>query len=367
MAESTHSIPERRHEIKTPTLRGRKRKFWKDYLLPKVAFFVRGFPDKAVVSIDVTNKCNIRCKHCYFFAYEQDKELKPPEWLAKLEELKRDGFPFRSATWVGGEPLLRKDLIEIGRKYFMFNIVVTNGTHGLPNWPDVMFHISVDGTETYHDDIRGKGVYQKIKKTVAEAADGLNISLACCLNKRNIECMETLLAEWHSNPKIKHILFDFFTPVKGVKHDLFIPFEEQDKIIDRIIELKRTQYGDFIGVSERVLNLMRKKERHKAIAGNCIFLQKGHAFDPLGNKKAQCMMGADADCERCGCIVPFYLKQRTERKYILQEVWGDLKDLFLKKNKYTHLPPPVFIDPKTQIAPETQAPLDTPEKVAQSR
>jgi sulfatase maturation enzyme AslB (radical SAM superfamily) len=341
MAETATTTPTRKFEIKTPTLRGRKRKFWKDYLLPKVAFFVRGFPDKAVVSIDVTNKCNIRCKHCYFFAYEQDKELKPDQWLAKLEELKQDGFPFRSATWVGGEPLLRKDLIEIGRKYFMFNIVVTNGTHGLPNWPDVMFHISVDGTESYHDDIRGKGVYQKIKKTVAEAPEGLDISLACCLNKRNIHCMEALLEEWHPQQKVKHILFDFFTPVKGVKHDLFIPFEEQDKIIDRIIELKRTRYGNFIGVSERVLNLIRKKERHKAIGDNCIFLQKGHAFDPLGNKKPQCMMGPDADCERCGCIVPFYLKQRTERKYILQEVWGDIKDLFKGKPQPTHIPPTV--------------------------
>ncbi len=322
-----------KEEIKTPTLRGKKRKFWKDYMLPKVAFFVRGFPDRAVVSIDVTNKCNIRCKHCYFFAYEQDKELKPEEWLQKLEELKKDGFPFRSATWVGGEPLLRKELIEIGRKYFMFNIVVTNGTHGLPNWPDVMFHISVDGTEAPHDDIRGKGVYKKIQKTIAESPDGLNISLACCLNQRNLECMEPLLEEWHSNMKVKHILFDFFTPVKGVKHDLFIPFDEQEKIIDRLIELKKTRYGDFIGVSERVLDLMRQGKRQKAIGDNCVFLQKGHSFDPMGNKKAQCMMGADADCDRCGCIVPFYLKQRTERKYILQEVWGDIKDLFKPKEK----------------------------------
>jgi MoaA/NifB/PqqE/SkfB family radical SAM enzyme len=324
-------------EIKTPTLRGRKRKFFRNYLLPKAAFLVRGFPDRAVVSIDVTNKCNIRCKHCYFFAYEQDQELTGDQWLEKLEDLKKDGFPFRSATWVGGEPLLRKEVIEEGRKHFMFNIVVTNGTHPLPNWPDVMFHISVDGTEAYHDDIRGKGVYQKIRENVANAPEGLDISLACCLNKRNIVCFEDLLKEWQPNLKVKHILFDFFTPVKGLKHDLFIPFEEQEKIIDRIIELKRTVYGDFIGVSERVLNLMRKKERRQAIGDNCVFLQKGHAFDPMGNKKAQCMMGADADCERCGCVVPFYLKQRTERKYILQEVWGDLKSLFRKKSSPAHL------------------------------
>lgn len=321
----------KKEEIKTPEALTReirsanKRRFFKDYVLPKVAFFTRGFPDRAVVSIDVTNKCNIRCKHCYFFAYDQDKQLAPEEWLDKLEELKSDGFPFRSATWVGGEPLLRKDLIAEGRKHFMFNIVVTNGTLGLPDWKDVMFHISVDGTEQSHDDIRGQGVYQKILKTVEEAPEGLNISLACCLNARNKDCMEDLLEEWYPRTKVKHILFDFFTPVKGVKHELFIPFEDQEKIIDRLIELKKEKYGDFIGVSERVLNLMRQKERQKAIGENCVFLQKGYSFDPEGNKKKQCMMGPDADCDRCGCVVPFYLKQRTERKYILQEVWGDIK------------------------------------------
>ncbi len=318
-------------------VRVKKRKFWKDYVLPKAYFFVRSFPENAIVSIDVTNKCNIRCKHCYFFAYDQKGELTPDQWLAKLEQLKKEGFPFYSATWIGGDPLLRKDLIEVGRKYFRVNIVVTNGTFPLPNWQDAMFHISVDGTEDYHDDIRGKGVYQKLKKNINEAPDGLNISLATCLNTRNLFCIEALLEEWHSNPKVKHILFDFFTPVKGVKHDLFIPFEEQDKIIDKIIHLKRTKYGDFIGTGERVFDLMRKKERHKAIGNNCVFLQKGHAFDPMGNKKEQCMMGADADCERCGCVVPFYLKQQTERKYIAQEVWGDIKSLFKGKDLNTLL------------------------------
>ncbi len=314
-----------------PEIRIAKRRFWKKDRLLKLALLFRGFPKNAIVSIDVTNKCNIRCKHCYFFAYEQDKELKPDEWKAKLQEFKKAGFPFWSATWIGGEPILRKDLIEEARKYFKHNIVVTNGTFPFPHWPEIQFHVSVDGTETYHDDIRGQGVYQKIKNNINQYGQGLNISLACCLNKKNIECMEDLLAEWFGHPYIKHILLDFFTPVKGVKHDFFIPFEEQEKIIDRIIELKRTTYGDFIGVDERVYDLMRQKERHKAIGDHCVFLRKGFAFDPEGNKKAQCMMGPDADCGRCGCIVPFFLKQTTERKFILKEFWGDFKELFRGK------------------------------------
>ena len=85
----------------------------------------------------------------------------------------------------------------------------------------------------------------------------------------------------------------------------------------------------------RTFVLLNLGDFYLLIVYNCIFLKKGHAFDPMGNKKAQCMMGPDADCDRCGCIVPFYLKQRTERKYILQEVWGDLRDLIKVKKDAT--------------------------------
>ena len=42
-AQAIQPASRKLEEIKTPTLRGQKRKFWKNYVLPKVAFFVRGF------------------------------------------------------------------------------------------------------------------------------------------------------------------------------------------------------------------------------------------------------------------------------------------------------------------------------------
>ena len=46
------------------------------------------------------------------------------------------------------------------------------------------------------------------------------------------------------------------------------------------------------------------------------------AFAPDGVQKEKCMMGPKADCDRCGCVVPFYLASLTDRSRIL----GDLKD-----------------------------------------
>src|SRR5436189_4842630 len=110
--------------------------------------FVFGLPKFAIGSIDVTNRCNLRCEHCYFFAEDHDneKELSIEKWLEKLEAMKAAGHPMMLCTWVGGEPMVRKQLIDVGRHYFKHNTIVTNGTMELPNWPTCTWVISIDGT-----------------------------------------------------------------------------------------------------------------------------------------------------------------------------------------------------------------------------
>ena len=105
-------------------------------LAQTVRLFVTGLPKYAVGSIDVTNRCNLRCEHCYFFAEDHDneKELSIERWIDKLEEMKAAGHPMILCTWVGGEPMMRKQLIEVGRHYFKNNTIVTNGTVDLPDW-----------------------------------------------------------------------------------------------------------------------------------------------------------------------------------------------------------------------------------------
>src|SRR5438874_10977109 len=92
------------------------------YDLAKVGFFLFGLPKNGFGSIDVSKECNLRCRHCYFFEQDYDHELSVDQWIEKLEALKAKSkpweFPFFQCTWVGGEPLIGKDLIERGRHYF---------------------------------------------------------------------------------------------------------------------------------------------------------------------------------------------------------------------------------------------------------
>jgi len=291
------------------------------YDLAKVWFFLNGFPKNAYGSIDVSKDCNLRCKHCYFFEEEHPSELSIDEWIAKLEELRRTqsprDFPFFCCTWVGGEPLIRKELIERGRKYFRHNVVVTNGTIPLPDWPDVNWYVSIDGDEELHEWIRNKkGIYRKAMRNVQEHPD-LSVTVAYCITRQNAHCIEQVVKDWNE-AGARHITFDFYTPIETIDDDLWPRFEERDRIIDLLIELRRV-YGDFFVVPERVFNLMRSGNCRQ-VTDNCLFSRSAFAFGPDGESKGKCMMGEKADCDRCGCVVPFYMWGLTDRRRVVTDL-----------------------------------------------
>ena len=140
-------------------------------------------------------------------------------------------------TWVGGEPMVRKQLIEAGRSYFKHNTIVTNGTMELPDWPNCTWVISIDGTEEAFARMRAPGIYQKIKQNVISHPE-LNIQISCVLTSITRDCVEDLLKEWGPIAR-GGIIFDFFTPVTGLDEALWLDWPTRDRLIDRILSLKK--------------------------------------------------------------------------------------------------------------------------------
>lgn len=122
------------------------------------------------IAIDITNKCNLRCLHCYNQSGENIQscnELTDEEVLRFIDELCEVGI--FNLCFCGGEPLLRKDLIiECIKKLRKANVanvsMVTNGLLlnkeiaielkevGITN-----IQLSLDGaTPETHDRLRNK-------------------------------------------------------------------------------------------------------------------------------------------------------------------------------------------------------------------
>ncbi|MDQ3817006.1 MAG: radical SAM protein [Acidobacteriota bacterium] len=279
--------------------------------------FIFGLPKYAIGSIDVTNRCNLRCEHCYFFAEDHDneKELSIEKWVEKLEGMKAAGHPMMLCTWVGGEPLMRKKLIEVGRKYFEHNTIVTNGTVELPDWDDCTWVISIDGTEEAFSRMRAPGIYQKIKRNVISHPE-LKIQISCVLTTITANCVEELVEEWGPIAR-GGIIFDFFTPVMNLDEALWLDWPTRDRLIERILALKK-KYPGVINMMDSTLELM-KSGNAKRVTDNCEFRLKAFALGPTGEAKGKCMMGDNADCDRCGCVVPFHMATLSNRRLMIKE------------------------------------------------
>jgi MoaA/NifB/PqqE/SkfB family radical SAM enzyme len=271
-------------------------------------FALLGIPQDAVCSVDVTNQCNLRCHHCYFFEHEQPEDLAVERWRNFFDQMKAEGFPFFSCSWVGGEPLMRQEIIEMGSRYFRRNMVVTNGTIRIPDWPHVNFKVSVDGKEARHDRLRGARTYQRIKRHIHDAAArNLRIGITTVLTRENESELEEFVEEWKDEPINAGIIFEFYTYMHGQPEadKLWLNYEERDAVIDRILAIKRKD-PNLVEMTTRALELFRS-ENCRAVTDNCLAASKMASWDVSGNRKEKCILGPKADCDRCGCAVPFWL------------------------------------------------------------
>ena len=263
---------------------------------------IKGIPKPVGVSIDITNRCNLKCKHCYFWRQNYKAELDDNNWLNKIKDLKNQYKNLLQASWCGGEPLLRKNLIEKGMKFFRYNLIVTNGTIPLPNWPDGVFEVSVDGSKKFHEMIRGKN-YDKIKQNINRK--DLHINIACIINKLNYKCLRDMVEEW-SKTKVKGIHFGFYSPTKTDSiGNLWIDFKLRDKIIEEIRLLKK-EYGSFILPTDKVLDLMLAKNCDEVVS-NCPFKDFIICLGPDGKRKL-CPVGDQAICSKCVHSPPFFME-----------------------------------------------------------
>ncbi len=101
---------------------------------------------------DMTRKCNIRCKGCYYYEgekqYAQDNR-DPKAWRRVMLEEKKRGITY--VVLAGAEPSLVPELCEICYQEMPLGTIATNGLKYIPESIGYKIHISVWGNdETSH-------------------------------------------------------------------------------------------------------------------------------------------------------------------------------------------------------------------------
>lgn len=119
---------------------------------------------------ELTYRCNLQCPYCYVGNARDKDELTTEEWFKIIDQIPWYSF----VTLVGGEPLIRKDFIDIlmrtAKKTFGKLNVVSNGILINDEIIDafikskmMLLSVSLDGYGENHDKNRAKaGIFDKI-------------------------------------------------------------------------------------------------------------------------------------------------------------------------------------------------------------
>jgi len=119
---------------------------------------------------DVTNRCNLRCKGCFFFSSGEHKaakeEMAIEKWEAFIDREMARGVNL--AILIGGEPTLCLDRVEAFYKRLP-TFCATNGLIKVPRdrFPDMMVGISLWGDEEDEKTLRGRDTFSISSKHYA--------------------------------------------------------------------------------------------------------------------------------------------------------------------------------------------------------
>jgi 12,18-didecarboxysiroheme deacetylase len=207
---------------------------------------------KPVVVWNVTQRCNLRCVHCYAQSKDMEykNELTTEEGKALIDDLAEFGCPV--ILFSGGEPLMRKDLPELAgyaRSKGIRAVISTNGTmiteEMAKKLKDIGLSyvgISLDGMRETNDKFRGiEGSFDKALQGLHNCQkEGIKVGLRFTINRHNVHDIPAIfdLMEKENVPRIcfYHLVYSG-RGSEMVNEDLSL--EESRKTVDLLMDKTR--------------------------------------------------------------------------------------------------------------------------------
>jgi MoaA/NifB/PqqE/SkfB family radical SAM enzyme len=150
-----------------------------------------------ILTFFVTNRCNAKCSHCFNWKTQPNGEL-------TLEEIRKIDFSiFDSVSITGGEPTLRTDLADVCSHVAKNKIYVnTNGL--MPQRIGEVIQklgasmvnvtVSIDGTKSLHDQIRGVNCFDSAIETIKLCRKaGADVTILTTISRFNMDNISALM------------------------------------------------------------------------------------------------------------------------------------------------------------------------------
>ncbi len=269
-----------------------------------------------LLSIEVTRECPLHCPGCYARSETHRNgaaplvaDLRRDDLIAGIGRLVDRHNPLH-VSLVGGEPLLRRDeldvvLPELSRRGIV-TMVVTSAVLPIPEaWcalPRVVIAVSVDGLPAEHDLRRTPATYDRILRNIA----GRQVSVHWTIVRSHVTergYIEKYLDFWHARPEVRYIVMSVYSPQRNEQTpEMLTPADRRD-LADRLARLDGKYPKVLIsgGMARALLNPPPAPDR-------CLFARMSRAYcSDLATELEPCVLGGDPDCLQCGCAIAMAL------------------------------------------------------------
>ena len=273
----------------------------------RARFLGRRAPLQTVLFI--TDKCNLRCKHCSVYGSAGYKQRRFEDIVADMQYSYEQGSRFIDLE--GGEPTLWKevkgengnvkgeyytinDLIDKALEIGFFSVTVTTNAQQDFSWirPQSIW-VSMDGVGEYHDRIRGEGTFARLEENIQKSGFK-HICVNMVVNALNYESLDAAMEYAKSNPAIEQISINFHTPYPGTEY-LMLPLEKKAELIDKVLAYKKKGYP--IMNSRSGLKLMKRNALGEIQLGKECFVTN---FIYTDGSRSLCLGYGTEQCRVCG-------------------------------------------------------------------
>ena len=219
--------------------------------------------------LHVTNRCNMRCKHCFVDFNGSKREL-------TLDEIKSVSEKLPGLIWLdigGGEPILRDDLEEIISLFNFKELAIpTNGWEAeriveklkrihLMTSGRLIIAVSLDGMQKTHDEIRSPSSFERAIRTFnkLKEVDGIRIKFNTVLCEKNYDEIISLMRFVRGlGPDFHSILMLRGTPRDPLMH---LPSSEKIKALEK--DIYRIQQSYDYGRTGILSRIQRNYQKYK--------------------------------------------------------------------------------------------------------
>lgn len=222
----------------------------------------RGTHIPAFLISSITNNCNLYCKGCYAREnkicgdFDKKQLMTDKKWLDIFLEAADLGVAFNLLA--GGEPLMRKDVIEQAAKVKdMIFPIFTNGLlmnkdylKLFSNHRNLIPVISIEGSKLITDNRRGTGTYERICKVMLELQKiKVLYGTSITVTSENLkEVTGTEFIKSLSDKGCRLVFFIEYVPVADGTEYLSLAEEDRNDLANRQEQLRR-EYEEVIFLS----------------------------------------------------------------------------------------------------------------------